>query len=120
MDMTEFDYTAHRATRGLGSIGDGDGRGVHVLSVLALDASTGEPLGVLPPQRWVRPDVTPGRRKAESTYARSLRARESQYWMRALRSSRGRPGLIHRRDSFRGGDRPGRRHLRQLRGVSRP
>jgi len=88
MDMTELDYTAHRATRGLGSIGDGDGRGIHVLSVLALDASTGEPLGVLPPQRWVRPDVTPGRRKAESTYARSLRARESQYWVRAIRSNR--------------------------------
>lgn len=88
MDMTELDYTHHRATRGLGSIGDGNGRGVHVLSVLALDASTGEPLGVLPPQRWVRPAVTPGRRKAESTYARSLRARESQYWLRAIRSSR--------------------------------
>ncbi|MBK6536058.1 MAG: hypothetical protein IPF99_42955 [Deltaproteobacteria bacterium] len=28
------------------------------------------------------------RRKAESTYARSLRARESQYWLRAIRSSR--------------------------------
>ncbi len=59
MDMTELDYTHHRATRGLGSIGDGNGRGVHVLSVLALDASTGEPLGVLPPQRWGRPAVPP-------------------------------------------------------------
>lgn len=88
MDLTELDYTAHPATRGLGSIGDGNGRGVHVLSVLALDAATGEPLGVLPPQRWVRPDVAPGRRKAESTYARSLRARESRYWVEAIRGSR--------------------------------
>ncbi|MDB4928807.1 MAG: transposase family protein [Myxococcaceae bacterium] len=88
MDMTELDFTAHPATRGLGPIGDGRGRGVHVLSVLALDAATREPLGVLPPQRWVRDPVIPGRRKAESTYARRLRARESEYWLRAIRSSR--------------------------------
>ena len=88
MDMTELDYTDHRATRGLGPIGDGNGRGVHVLTVLALDANTLEPLGVLHQECWVRTAVQPGRRRSESTYARSLRERESQYWQRAIRASR--------------------------------
>ncbi len=88
MDMTELDFTAHRATRGLGTIGDGNGRGVHVLTVLALDAESLEPLGVLHQERWIRPAVQRGRRVAESTWARSFRERESRYWQRAIRASR--------------------------------
>jgi hypothetical protein len=52
-DTTSLNYTAHKATSGLGTI-DGNGRdGMHVYSVLAV-SSDGIPLGLAHQQVWTR------------------------------------------------------------------
>ena len=55
-DTTELDFTAHPATQGLGSIGNGNQRGLLVHSCLAMrpDPSARPLLGLADQQVWVR------------------------------------------------------------------
>jgi hypothetical protein len=79
-DDTLLDLTTHRATRGLGPVGDGRGRGLCLHGVLALDASTGTPLGLGDVALWARAErtVPPG----ETSAQRRTRPRESEVWAR--------------------------------------
>ena len=45
-DLTELDYSAHPAVSGLGAIGDGNGRGVHVHTTLAYQPASDHVVGV--------------------------------------------------------------------------
>jgi Transposase DNA-binding len=79
-DDTLLDLSSHRATRGLGPVGDGRGRGLCLHGVLALDAERGTPLGLADVAFWARaaspalPDETSAQRRA--------RPRESEVWAR--------------------------------------
>lgn len=53
-DQTELDYTFHRATQGLGPIGDGKGRGLLMHSTLAIQPETREILGLGDVQVYLR------------------------------------------------------------------
>jgi hypothetical protein len=84
-DTTEFDYTAHPATTGLGPIGDGRGRGFLVQSVLAVrpgaTAARAMVLGVVHLQAF---DRVPAPRPDETSAERRSRARESDVWVEAV------------------------------------
>jgi len=58
-DSTYVNFTTHRATTGLGSIGAPGLRGFIHHGVLAVDAERGVPLGWLDSYTWVRPEDTP-------------------------------------------------------------
>lgn len=84
-DTTEVDYSAHRATTGLGPIGDGRGRGFLVQSVLAVQpgptAAQATVLGVAHVQAF---DRVPAPRRGEPSAERRTRARESDVWLTAV------------------------------------
>lgn len=78
-DTTEFDFTAHPKTAGLSPVGDG--RGVHLQTVLAVDPVERVPLGVLTAEFWGRrPAPHPG----ETSTERAKRPRESAVWGRLV------------------------------------
>ena len=89
-DSTAVNYTSHKATRGLGKLGDSQGgRGLWVHSAVALSPD-GVPLGVLAFDVWARP-------KAQSDYrTRPLEQRESYKWLRTANavSARLAPGQL--------------------------
>jgi hypothetical protein len=70
-DATELDYTFHRATRGLGPIGTGRGRGLLMHSTLAVVAQTREVLGLGNVEVYLR-EPTP---KPEPKWTRSMEGR---------------------------------------------
>lgn len=81
-DTSTLDYSRHRVTRGLGSIGDGDGYGLLLHSTLAVDPSgAGEVLGLAYQKLFVRPE-TP---EEETRTQRKARWRESQIWPESVR-----------------------------------
>lgn len=84
-DGTEADFTAHRAARGLGHIGNGGGRGLLIHSVLAVDAATREVLGPAAQRAWIRRGRKPGSRGG--TRGRAHRRRESAVWLETTRAA---------------------------------
>jgi len=81
-DTTELDYQHHPKTRGLGPIGNGTHQGVLLQSVLALEATTQEVLGVAHQEPFLRQPAP----KGETAQQSQQRARESQVWERAVQS----------------------------------
>src|SRR5262249_48726100 len=79
-DTTELDYQAHRQTSGLGPIGNGKHQGFLLQTVLAVEPSTAEVLGIAHQEPFVRQPAPKGERYSE----RVQRARESQVWERAV------------------------------------
>ena len=53
-DTTQFDFTTHHATTGLGSTGAPGLQGMFLHSTMAVDPVTGVPIGLLDWQQWVR------------------------------------------------------------------
>ncbi|MEL6151664.1 MAG: IS4 family transposase [Chloroflexota bacterium] len=83
-DITELDYSSHKATEGLGPIGDHNGRGMLLHNTLALQADTGEVMGLAYQQVWQRPHIT--RKRTETRTQRRQRAdKQSSRWLQAVR-----------------------------------
>jgi DDE family transposase len=75
-DTSEINFaTTVKRRRGLGEIGKGNGRGVLLHPMLAVDAESGICLGLLSGQVWTRGD-----RRAVSHDLRDLSDKESQRW----------------------------------------
>jgi hypothetical protein len=84
-DTTTLDCSAHPATTGLGPIGPGDGHGLHLQTVLAVQPAPRLPLGVLAAEVWTRPAVAPHPpARTERSAQRARRARESAVWGRLV------------------------------------
>ena len=95
-DTTQLDFTSHRATAGLGHVGDGGGRGLllHTTLAVSLDAWTGdgedepagEVVGLFEQRWWARPERPAGQgtRGGEPKRLRLARPRESQRWAACL------------------------------------
>ena len=80
-DTTEFNYTGHQQTPGLGYLSGGAGRGLIAHGALAL-TPTGVPLGVLHLEVWARDFETKGKRAFR--VQRATAEKESQKWLTAL------------------------------------
>lgn len=81
-DTTELDFTLHWATRGLGPIGDGNGRGFLLHSTLAVDPEgVGEVLGLAYQMVFCRQPKP----EQETRTERKHRQRESHIWARSVR-----------------------------------
>ena len=83
-DTTDLVYS-HSVQKQLGDLGGG--RGIVVHSVLAVDAETREVIGLLDQQRWIRPDVRPGKHERKK---RPYKEKESYKWEQASQNTRGR------------------------------
>ena len=89
-DTTQLDYSFHPATEDLGTIGNGDGRGLLLHTTLAVRVEQwtldqrpeGIALGLFFQQSWVR--TGPPKRGRETWRQRLKRPRQSQCWTRAL------------------------------------
>ena len=81
-DTTELDYQAHRQTSGLGPIGNGRHQGFLLQTVLAVEPTSGELLGIAHQEPFVRKPAPKGERYSE----RVQRERESQVWERAVQA----------------------------------
>jgi hypothetical protein len=80
-DSTEFDYTTHKATTGLGPLGRGQARGLMGHTVLAVTPS-GLPLGLLHLEVWARDPAQRGQRHQRRQ--RVTAQKESQKWLAGL------------------------------------
>src|SRR5919206_132712 len=82
-DTTELDFTAHPATQGLGSIGNGNQRGLLVHSCLAMrpDPSARPLLGLADQQVWVR---TQSGLRHQPRRQRLARSKQSDVWTNSL------------------------------------
>jgi transposase Tn5 family protein/transposase-like protein len=83
-DSTEFDYTSHPATTGLGPLGRGQGRGLLGHTVLAV-TPTGLPLGLLHLSLWARDPAQRGQR--HDRRQRATTQKESQKWLTGLQAT---------------------------------
>jgi len=81
-DTTELDYQAHRKTGGLGPIGNGRHQGFLLQTVLAVEPSSGDLLGIAYQEPFLRQAAPQGERYGE----RLKRERESQVWERAVQA----------------------------------
>jgi Transposase DNA-binding/Transposase DDE domain len=81
-DTTELDYQPHRQTSGLGPIGNGRHQGFLLQTVLAVEATSGELLGIAQQEPFVRKPAPKGERYSERVH----RERESQVWERAVQA----------------------------------
>jgi len=81
-DTTELDYQAHRQTSGLGPIGNGRHQGFLLQTVLAVEPTSGDLLGMAHQEPFVRQPAPKGERYSE----RVKRERESQVWERAVQA----------------------------------
>jgi hypothetical protein len=80
-DGSELDYSAHRATTGLGPLGDGRKRGLLLQSALAVLPADGTVLGLAASEVFPR---VPAPRRGERTDERQHRPRESEVWSRLV------------------------------------
>jgi hypothetical protein len=85
-DSTEFNYTSHRATAGLGYTSRGRTQGVKAHATLAISPQ-GDPLGVLDLFFWTRDNGLLGRRAHRNR--RPTGEKESARWLRGLRAAAG-------------------------------
>jgi hypothetical protein len=83
-DTTALNFTNHRATTGLGAIGEPEVRGLWCHSTLLLQ-SEGVPLGLVCQQSWVRKDEEHGKRHLRKT--RPLEEKESFRWIESVRDT---------------------------------
>ena len=84
-DTSELDFSTMPATRALGHIGDGRGRGLLFHTVLATSPTGDEVLGVLEQKVWIRRSFK--RSHTETAYARRARTRESARWSACARTA---------------------------------
>jgi hypothetical protein len=92
-DITELDYSGHRATAGLGPIGDHQGRGLLVHNTLAIEPSQRQVVGLAYQQVWTRDAVA--HKGTESRTQRRARAnRQSQRWVKAVAAIGPAPGGV--------------------------
>jgi hypothetical protein len=84
-DTTEFNFTSHVKTEGLGSVGAKGGFGLHQQNILAVDPKTGRSLGLMYQRHHRRQDRPPGETRGERR-KRALCQRESYWWMEAIRA----------------------------------
>lgn len=83
-DTTYLNYTSHPETEDLGPIGTAEGlQGLVVHNTIAVMAETGEVLGMLNQEAWIREGRHP---KEESGSERRQRARESECWQRGVQA----------------------------------
>ncbi len=82
-DITELDYSAHRATEGLGPIGDHHGTGLMVHNTLAIEPSQRQVVGMAYQQVWTR-DAEAHKGKESRTERRARANRQSQRWVKAV------------------------------------
>lgn len=83
-DTTYLNYTTHPETDEMGPIGTIDGlQGLVVHNTMAVAAETGEVLGMLGQEVWVREGRHP---QKESGIERRQRARESECWQRGVQA----------------------------------
>lgn len=82
-DTTELDFSTHRATRGLGQIGNAYGLGLLAHSTLAC-TDEGVPLGLLAQAVWARPAAS-GLSKAQRK-GRPIEEKESYKWLAGLQA----------------------------------
>ena len=89
-DTTELNFrTTAEHARGLGAIGKGVGRGLLLHPMLALDAGTGECLGLAGGSVWSRAPSELGRRTAQKNNARRpLEEKESRRWVETAQSAK--------------------------------
>jgi len=80
-DTTDLDFSRHRATQGLGRIGNGYGRGLYAHTTLAITPER-LPLGLLGQQVWVRPLDQPVSRVSHKQ--RPIAQKESRKWLDGL------------------------------------
>jgi len=80
-DASHLDYSAHRATTGLGPLGDGRKQGLVLQTALAVLPETGTVLGVAASEVFAR---VPAPRPGERTDERQKRPRESDVWARLV------------------------------------
>lgn len=80
-DTTDLDYSHHRATRGVGAIGNGFGRGLLVHTTVAVTPD-GVPQGVLAQETWTRDPAQSGKKHRRKQ--RPAQEKESQKWRRGL------------------------------------
>jgi transposase-like protein len=83
-DTTSLNYTAHKATSGLGPIDGNGSNGMHVHSVLAV-SSDGIPLGLVHQQVWSRDPEK--KRSKEERKKLPIEEKESYRWRHPLRSN---------------------------------
>lgn len=82
-DITEIDYSSHKATQGLGPIGDHRGRGLLAHNTLAVSADDKHVLGLAYQQVWTRVDVN--YKQTETKAQRHKRAdKQSARWIKAV------------------------------------
>lgn len=81
-DTTDLDYQAHPKTRGLFPIGNGTHQGFLLQTVLAVEPSTAELLGIAHQEPFLRQPAPKGERASQ----RLQRERESQVWERAVQA----------------------------------
>ena len=80
-DTTEVDLSHHRKTSGVGQIGNGQGRGLYLQTVLALVPETGEVLGCAIQEPFVRTPAPAGETRSKR---RQRDTRETDVWMRLV------------------------------------
>ncbi len=92
-DMTEVHYSHHPQTRGLGPVGrQGKGQGYLLQTVLAIDPSTREVLGIAAQEAFLRQRAPVG----ETSHGRSKRKeKETQVWSRQVREIGKAPADCH-------------------------
>lgn len=84
-DTTSFNYTAHKATMGLGPIDGHVSQGTHVHSVLAVSPD-GVPYGLLHQQTWVRDAEY--KSKSEERKKLPIEEKESYRWLQSLEATK--------------------------------
>jgi hypothetical protein len=89
-DTTELNFrTTPEHDRGLGVIGKGVGRGLLLHPMIALDAGTGECLGLVGGSLWSRPVQPPGPRAPRQNNARRpLEEKESRHWVETAQDAK--------------------------------
>lgn len=89
-DTTELHFRTNRDhDRGLGAIGNGIGRGVLLHPMIALDAGTGECLGLAGGRLWNREPPRPGPRLPKKNNGRRpLAEKESRHWVETAQDAK--------------------------------
>src|SRR5579863_5349744 len=82
-DITELDYSGHRATDGLGPIGNHRGQGLLVHNTLAIVPATRQVMGLAYQQVWTR-DAEAHHGKESRTEREARTNRQSQRWVKAV------------------------------------
>jgi hypothetical protein len=83
-DTTEFNFSHHAATEGLGPLDHASYQGFFTHTTLAVSPE-GLPLGLLAQESWVRPEAEPGQKQAQ--VGRLIEQKESYKWFKGLDQS---------------------------------